>query len=81
MHIATKIKIPVTPVQADVLCHLSEKCRLLYNFALAERNQNYQENRDRPDTQSVYRVCSAGQRSSGIEEEIPPSIGGSTPGL
>ncbi|WP_394339220.1 MULTISPECIES: helix-turn-helix domain-containing protein [unclassified Methanoculleus] len=35
---ATKIKIPVTPVQADVLWHLSEKCRLLYNFALAERN-------------------------------------------
>ncbi|MBP7410479.1 MAG: helix-turn-helix domain-containing protein, partial [Methanoculleus sp.] len=32
MHITTKIKIQVTPDQADVLWHLSEKCRLLYNF-------------------------------------------------
>ena len=53
MHLATKIKIQVTPDQADVLWHLSEKCRLLYNFALAERNQNYQENKDRADKQYI----------------------------
>jgi len=53
MHLATKVKIRVTPDQADVLWHLSEKCRLLYNFALAERNQNYQENKDRADKQYV----------------------------
>ena len=59
MHIATKIKIQVTPEQADVLWHLSEKCRLLYNFALAERNQNYQENKDRPDKQYIGYVQQA----------------------
>ncbi|MCE5337079.1 MAG: transposase [Methanomicrobiaceae archaeon] len=59
MHIATKIKILVTPDQADVLWHLSEKCRLLYNFALAERNQNYQENKDQPDKQYIGYVQQA----------------------
>jgi len=59
MHITTKIKIQVTPDQADVLWHLSEKCRLLYNFALAERNQNYQENKDRPDKQYIGYVQQA----------------------
>ena len=59
MHIATKIKIQVTSNQADVLWHLSEKCRLLYNFALAERNQTYQENKDRPDTQYIGYVQQA----------------------
>ncbi|MFA5408898.1 MAG: transposase [Bacilli bacterium] len=59
MHIATKIKIHVDPDQADVLWHLSEKCRLLYNFALAERNQNYQENTDRPDKQYIGYVQQA----------------------
>jgi putative transposase len=49
MHVTSKIKIAVTPDQEDVLWHLSEKCRLVYNFALAERNRNYQENKDRVD--------------------------------
>ena len=42
-----------------MLWHLSEKCRLLYNFALAERNQNYQENKDRPDKQYIGYVQQA----------------------
>ena len=44
MYITTKIKVQVTPEQEDILLHLSERCRLLYNFALAERKANYQEN-------------------------------------
>jgi len=59
MHLATKVKIRVTPDQVDVLWHLSEKCRLLYNFALAERNQNYQENKDRADKQYLGYVQQA----------------------
>jgi len=59
MHLATKVKIQVTPDQADVLWHLSEKCRLLYNFALAERNQNHQETKDRPDKQYIGYVQQA----------------------
>ncbi|WP_332448597.1 RNA-guided endonuclease InsQ/TnpB family protein [Methanoculleus sp.] len=59
MYIATKVKIRVTLAQAAVLWHLSEKCRLLYNFALAERNQNYLENKDRPDKQHIGYVQQA----------------------
>lgn len=49
MHVAAKIKISVTPGQEDVLRQLSEKCRLVYNFALAERNRNDLENKDRSE--------------------------------
>ncbi len=59
MHVAAKIKIQVTPEQEDVLWHLSEKCRLVYNFALAERNRNYQENKYRSDKQYIGYVQQA----------------------
>jgi putative transposase len=43
-------KIPIFPSseQEQVLWDLSEKCRLLYNFALAERRQNWETNRMKP---------------------------------
>ncbi|SCL74176.1 transposase, IS605 OrfB family [Methanoculleus chikugoensis] len=59
MHITAKIRIQVIPEQEDVLWHLSEKCRLVYNFALAERNRNYQENKDRPGKQYIGYVQQA----------------------
>ncbi|MCM2464868.1 RNA-guided endonuclease InsQ/TnpB family protein [Methanoculleus oceani] len=59
MYVTTKIKIQVTPEQEDVLWHLSEKCRLVYNFALADRLRNYQENKDRPDKQHIGYVQQA----------------------
>ncbi len=33
MYVTTKITIQIAPEQEDVLRHLSEKCRLVYNFA------------------------------------------------
>jgi len=59
MYITTKIKVQVTPEQEDILWHLSERCRLLYNFALAERKANYQENKERSEKHSIGYVQQA----------------------
>lgn len=37
MQLTQKIRVFPTPEQEETLCKLSERCRLLYNFALAER--------------------------------------------
>ena len=49
-------KIPISPTetQAQVLWALSEKCRLLYNFALAERRHQWTVNRKKPKTERTY---------------------------
>ncbi len=49
-----KIRITPTPEQEQVLWDLSEKCRLLYNFALAERNQNWEANLEHPKEERTY---------------------------
>jgi putative transposase len=54
MHIATKIKVNVTPEQEHVLWQLSNNCRLLYNFALAERKRNYQDNLQKEKTERTF---------------------------
>jgi len=41
MKLTQKIRIFPTPAQEAVLWKLSEKCRLIYNFALAERRDAY----------------------------------------
>ncbi len=41
MQLAKKIRIYPTEEQIDVLWKLSEKCRLVYNFALADRKETY----------------------------------------
>jgi Transposase and inactivated derivatives len=41
MQLAKKIRIYPTKEQVDVLWKLSEKCRLVYNFALADRKETY----------------------------------------
>ncbi|AKB17514.1 transposase [Methanosarcina sp. WWM596] len=42
MHLTKKIKINPTEEQIDVLWQLSEQCRCLYNFALAERKNSWE---------------------------------------
>ena len=54
MHIATKIKINVTPDQEYVLWQLSNNCRLIYNFALAERKQRYRENLQKEKNERAF---------------------------
>ena len=48
MLLTRKIRIAPTEAQAHVLWALSEKCRLLYNFALAERRHQWETNRTKP---------------------------------
>lgn len=49
MQLTKKIKIFPTTEQEEVLWHLSEQCRLLYNFALAERRKEWELNNLRDD--------------------------------
>jgi putative transposase len=49
-----KIRIIPTAAQTQVLWALSEKCRLLYNFALAERRQQWKTNRTKPAADRKY---------------------------
>ncbi|MFX1342237.1 MAG: RNA-guided endonuclease InsQ/TnpB family protein [Promethearchaeota archaeon] len=49
-----KIRIIPTPAQKQVLWDLSERCRLLYNFALAERRQNWEANREKSQGERNY---------------------------
>ncbi len=43
MQLTKKIKIHPTEEQVDVLWKLSEQCRLVYNFALAERKETWKK--------------------------------------
>lgn len=57
MHLLTlsrKIRILPTPQQEHVLWALSEKCRLLYNFALAERQRNWETNQTKSPEARTY---------------------------
>ena len=49
-----KIQVYPTEEQQIVLWELSEKCRLLYNFALEERRENWEENKDLPKKEREY---------------------------
>ena len=43
MQLAKKIRIYPTQEQADVLWEISDKCRMVYNFALADRQDVYEK--------------------------------------
>ena len=43
MQLAKKIRIYPTQEQADVLWEISDKCRIVYNFALADRQDVYEK--------------------------------------
>jgi putative transposase len=49
-----KIRIFPTLQQEQVLRTLSERCRLLYNFALAERQQRWEANKTKPHEKRTY---------------------------
>ncbi|MHA1970119.1 MAG: RNA-guided endonuclease InsQ/TnpB family protein [Candidatus Hodarchaeales archaeon] len=49
-----KIQVFPTKEQQKVLWVLSEKCRLLYNFALAERKDDWNENKALPSKEREY---------------------------
>ena len=48
MILTYKTRIDPTPEQVQVLWDLSERCRLLYNFALQERILRWQEEQVKP---------------------------------
>src|SRR5659263_239490 len=49
MQLTERVRIYPTPEQEDVLWYLSERCRLIYNFALAEREREWILNNLRAD--------------------------------
>ena len=49
MQLTEKVRIYPTPEQENVLWHLSNLCRLIYNFALAERRKEWMLNNLRTD--------------------------------
>ncbi|MHA2270493.1 MAG: RNA-guided endonuclease InsQ/TnpB family protein [Candidatus Hodarchaeales archaeon] len=48
MLLTAKLRIYPTTAQADVLWALAERCRLVYNFALQERQKVWQANKTKP---------------------------------
>jgi len=54
MLLACKTKISPTKNQEAVLQDLAERCRLLYNFALMERNIIWQQEKDFPVKQRQF---------------------------
>ncbi|MDP2907387.1 MAG: transposase [Nanoarchaeota archaeon] len=46
MQLTQQIKIKPTKEQEEILLKLSEKCRLLYNFALQERKEAFRKNKE-----------------------------------
>jgi hypothetical protein len=67
-----KIGIYPTHEQEAVLFDLSDKCRLIYNFAQAERFKNWEENRDKPKEARVYITYYKQQNDlSAIKEKYP----------
>ncbi|MFX1318920.1 MAG: RNA-guided endonuclease InsQ/TnpB family protein [Promethearchaeota archaeon] len=54
MTITRRTRIFPTSQQEQVLWALSEKCRLLYNFALAERRRNWELNQEKLPDERTY---------------------------
>ncbi|MFW9988593.1 MAG: RNA-guided endonuclease InsQ/TnpB family protein [Candidatus Odinarchaeota archaeon] len=54
MILTQKIRIFPSKEQEYILWALSEKCRLLYNFALAERIENWHQNKDKSKQERHY---------------------------
>lgn len=54
MHLTQKIRIYPSNKQAKVLWDLAEKCRFIYNLALAERKTDWQQNQKLPRNKRKY---------------------------
>ena len=72
MNLTQKIRIFPSEKQELILWILSEKCRLLYNFTLAERMENWQQNRDalKGDHQYIGYIAQSRALTS-IKEKYP----------
>ena len=72
MILTKKIGIYPTREQETVLLDLSDKCRLMYNFALADRIENWEENRDKPREDRTYITYNKQQNDlPSIKEKYP----------
>ncbi len=72
MDLTQKIRVFPTNKQEEVLWELSEKCRLIYNFALAERIENWKKNKDKPKEERTYINYTDQQNQlSNIKEKYP----------
>jgi putative transposase len=70
--ITKKIGIYPSYEQEALLLDLSEKCRLIYNFALAERIKYWEENRDKPKEEREYITYYTQQNAlPAIKEKYP----------
>lgn len=54
MELSQKIRIELNDEQEEVLTSLSEMCRLLYNFSLKERIENWKDNRKKPEDEREH---------------------------
>ena len=54
MYLTKKIRIFPTQEQSQILWILSEKCRLIYNFALKERINSWKINKEKPKEEKLY---------------------------
>jgi len=54
VQLSQKIRIYPTKEQLDVMWDLSEKCRLIYNFALSDRIDNWKEQKELPKNERQY---------------------------
>ncbi|MHA1675102.1 MAG: helix-turn-helix domain-containing protein [Promethearchaeota archaeon] len=72
MLLTQKVKIYPNPEQIQVLWILSEKCRLIYNFALRERMDNWKANRGKTKEERTYinYQCQQNQLPS-LKKEYP----------
>jgi len=54
VQLSQKIRIYPTEEQLQVLWDVSEKCRLIYNFALSERIDNWKAQKEKPKNERKY---------------------------
>ncbi|MFO8019711.1 MAG: helix-turn-helix domain-containing protein, partial [Promethearchaeia archaeon] len=54
MQLSQKIRIYPTEEQLQVLWDLSEKCRLIYNFALSDRINTWKKQKKKPKQERKY---------------------------
>ena len=54
MLLTQKIRIHPSEEQEQLLWFFSEKCRLIFNFALAQRIDNWKENKQKPKEERTY---------------------------
>ena len=72
MMLTQKIRIYPSEEQAQLLWVFSEKCRLIFNFALAERVKNWKENQKKSKEEHTYITYNAQSKSLPLLKEQYP---------